>query len=43
MADVYFPRTIDEPPYFMLWRIDDAMVPIFGLLLGNHSPSWHFA
>lgn len=34
MADVYFPRTIDEPPYFMLWRIDDAMVPVFGLLLG---------
>ena len=28
------PRTIDEPPYVMIWRMDDAFVPLFGLVGG---------
>lgn len=28
------PRTIDEPPYLMFWRVDDAMMPIVGVILG---------
>ena len=34
MAQMLLPRTIDEPPYFMIWRVDDAMVPFFGLTIG---------
>lgn len=28
------PRTIDEPPYLMFWRADDAMMPMLGFALG---------
>ncbi|CAH2605802.1 Type IV conjugative transfer system protein TraL (plasmid) [Rhodovastum atsumiense] len=39
MERVLFPETADEPPRFLLWRIDDVAVPLlflcFGMLLGN--------
>lgn len=28
------PRTIDELPYIMLWRFDDALLPVLGLIAG---------
>jgi len=29
-----FPTTADEPPYLLLWRIDDVAVPLLGLAGG---------
>lgn len=34
MADVELPRSIDEMPYVMVWRMDDFMPPIIGLIIG---------
>lgn len=28
------PRTIDDPLYFLIWRFDDAILPIFGVIVG---------
>ena len=34
MERVVFPETVDEPPSFLLWRIDDAAVPLLFLCFG---------
>ena len=31
---IRIPRTIDEPPYFLIWRFDDVALPVFGVIAG---------
>ena len=33
-APVPFPETADEPPYVLLWRIDDVALPVLFLCVG---------
>jgi conjugal transfer pilus assembly protein TraL len=39
MESIPFPATVDEPPYLLLWRLDDIALPLFclciGMLLGS--------
>jgi conjugal transfer pilus assembly protein TraL len=39
MEHVPFPETADEPPYLLLWRVDDVAMPLLcvciGMLLGR--------
>ena len=42
MATIPFPETVDEPPYVLLWRIDDVAMPVLfvciGMLSGHALP-----
>lgn len=34
METIKLPRTIDDPPVFLVWRADDLMVPAVMLIVG---------
>ena len=34
MQTIPFPETVDEPPYVLLWRIDDVGLPVLFLCVG---------
>ncbi|MFZ6765063.1 type IV conjugative transfer system protein TraL [Pseudoroseomonas sp. WGS1072] len=34
MQSIPLPRTVDEPPYFLLWRIDDLFAPCLLMVVG---------
>jgi conjugal transfer pilus assembly protein TraL len=34
MAHYLLPRTVDEPVQIFFWRLDEAILPILGLVLG---------
>ncbi len=34
MKVIALPRTVDEPPYFLLWRVDDFVPPVLFLVIG---------
>ena len=34
MTPIEFPQSIDEPPYVLLWRVDDIAMPAIGVAVG---------
>lgn len=35
MSQYMLPRTVDEPIQILFWRLDEALLPILGLMIGG--------